>query len=311
MVLDRLSRHGIRTTGITDRIHVVHGNNRGRSPFCNVFLILDTVNVLFDTGCGVDLIEKLCSEVRIDRVFVSHSHLDHTAGCRFLQDSGSEIMASQENSDSIATAELLALRFVGEELRDTWMETYPPLTGFRDFTVSETYSHGQEFSSGHLRFTALYTPGHLNDHYCFWMPDEKILLGFDIDLSPFGPWYGNPESDISLFRDSIARVMDMPAEVYLPAHARPIRNPYIRKRLHAFAAFFDERDRQILDLLAQAEHMGIEDLVRHSPFYDADHASISDELLWFGEEQMIRKHLEGLADRGLVHEEGDRYWVRQ
>jgi glyoxylase-like metal-dependent hydrolase (beta-lactamase superfamily II) len=308
MILDKLTAQGIRITSVTDSLHVIHGNNRGRSPFCNAFLVLDTVNVLFDTGCGLDIIEKICSEVRIDRVFVSHSHLDHTSGCWLLQKtSGSEIMVPGEDSDTIATAELLAMRFVDEQLFTTWMETYPALTGFQDFTVTSTFSHEYEFSSGSMSFIALYTPGHLNDHYCFWSPDEKILMGFDIDLSPFGPWYGNPECDIALFKNSIARTMEIPAEIYLSSHARPLKNPYIKKRLQAFQAFFEERDRQILGLLSESPLVAIEDLVRLSPFYDADHASVSDELLWFGEGQMILKHLDGLMDKGLVTREGLSY----
>jgi glyoxylase-like metal-dependent hydrolase (beta-lactamase superfamily II) len=311
MTVQRLSSLGVRITSVTDRIHVIHGNNRGRSPFCNVFLVLDTVNMLFDTGCGMDILEKLLAEVRIDRVFVSHSHLDHTAGCRLLQEKGCEIMVPEENSDTIATAELLATRFVGDGLFDTWMETYPALTGFRDFEITGTFSHDQEFSSGHAGFVAISTPGHLNDHYCFWSPDEKVLMGFDIDLSPFGPWYGNPECDIDLFRESIGKVMAMPAEVYLSAHARPLRNPYITRRLETFASFFDKRDRMILSLLEEAPSMSIEELVRVSPFYDADHACLTDELLWFGEEQMIRKHLARLKEKGTIHEEGGRYSIRR
>jgi len=312
MTLEKLTARGLRLTTVTDRLHVIHGNNRGRSPFCNSFLVLDTVNMLFDTGCGLDIIEKLCSVVPIDRAFVSHSHLDHTAGCRLLQElSGCEIMVPEENSDSIATAELLARRFVGDELFEVWMDTYPALTGFRDFTATGTFGHEHEISSGSLSFVALYTPGHLNDHYCFWIPEEKVLLGFDIDLSPFGPWYGNPESDIPQFRDSIARIRELPAETYLSAHAKPLKNPYIEKRLERFASFFDARDRVILGLLEDSPHMDIEDIVRISPFYDADHAGLSDELLWFGEEQMIRKHLEGLVEQGLVNEDGGRYGIRR
>lgn len=308
MILDKLTAQGIRITSVTDSLHVIHGNNRGRSPFCNAFLVLDTVNVLFDTGCGLAIIEKICSAVRIDRVFVSHSHLDHTSGCRLLQNtSGPEIMVPEEDSDTIATAELLAMRFVDEHLFATWMDTYPALTGFKDFTITSTFSHEYEFSSGSMSFIALYTPGHLNDHYCFWSPDKKILMGFDIDLSPFGPWYGNPECDIALFKNSIAQVMELPAEVYLSSHARPLKNPYIKKRLNTFGAFFEERDRQILGLLSQSPLVAIEDLVRLSPFYDADHASVSDELLWFGESQMILKHLEGLMEKELVVQEGECY----
>jgi hypothetical protein len=57
--------------------------------------------------------------------------------------------------------------------------------------------------------------------------------------------------------------------------------------------------------------MGIENLVRLSPFYDADHASVSDELLWFGEEQMILKHLDGLMNKGLIVREGEHYQVNR
>ncbi|HVN72909.1 MAG TPA: MBL fold metallo-hydrolase, partial [Desulfomonilia bacterium] len=259
---------------------------------------------------GHDIIKKICAEVPIDRAYLSHSHLDHTSGSRLLQDSfNTEIMVPEENSDTIATAELLALRFVGEQLFTAWMETYPPLTGFENFTVTSTFNQELEFSTGSLRFLALYCPGHLNDHYCFWVPDKKILLGFDIDLSPFGPWYGNPECDISLFKNSLAEMMEIPAEVYLSSHARPLRKPYIMKRLQSYSAFFEERDCQIMGLLSQAPPMGIDDLVRVSPFYDADHASVSDELLWFGEEQMIRKHLEGLIEKELVVQEGELFRI--
>jgi len=310
MTIDKLTAQGIRVTSVTEKLHVIHGNNRGRTPFCNVFLVLDRMNILFDTGCGTDIIEKLCNTVRIDQVFVSHSHLDHTSGCWLLQkESSTEIMVPEDNSDSIATAESLAMRFVGEDLFTTWMETYPALTGFKDFTVTSTFNQEHEFSSGTLDFMAIYTPGHLNDHYCFWLPSEKILLGFDIDLSPFGPWYGNPECDISLFKDSITQIMEMPAEIYLSSHARPLKNPYILKRLAAYAAFFEERDGQILALLGESPLVTAADIVRLSPFYDADHATVSDDLLWFGEEQMVRKHLQRLMERGQVVQEGDRYRI--
>lgn len=311
MILDKLTAQGIRITSITDRLHVIHGNNRGRTPFANAFLVLDKVNVLFDTGCGHDIIGKILSLTGIDRVYVSHSHLDHTAGSRLIQDlSGAEIVVPAEAGSSIAQTELLAVRFVGEPLVKVWMETYPPITGFQDFTIGSTFSHGQEISTGSLRFVALHTPGHLIDHYCLWEPDERILLGFDIDLSPFGPWYGNPESDIPAFRRSVVEIQALPAETYLSSHARPLKTPYIAKRLNAYASFFEERDEQILGLLARGELKGIEEIVRLSPFYSADHSQ-HDRMLWFGEEQMVKKHLQALLERGLIVQENDLYRIRK
>jgi len=303
-----LARAGIRFTEITDRLFVIHGNNRSRSPFSNAFLVVDTVNVLFDAGCGAGILETLCATVRVDRLFLSHSHLDHTAGSKLVSRlASSEIMVPEQSSESISSADLLARRFVGEELAPLWMETYPPLTGFEDFDISGTYDHAYELATGHMRFTAIATPGHLEDHYCFFEPDLGILLGFDIDLSPFGPWYGNPESDIEAFRSSIAHIRGLDVQVYLSSHARPLKPPYIERRLSAYEQAFDERDSQILGILSEVSSMTLEEIVRRSPFYDADHANLADELLWFGEEQMVLKHLERLVSRGMAARHGTLY----
>lgn len=309
MILDRLQSHGIRITSITEKLHVIHGKNRSRTPFANAFLVLDKTHVLMDSGCGLDIIRTLADEVGIDLVINSHSHLDHTAGNHLLQEiSGSGIMVPAECRDTISRADLMAVRFVGEPLKHIWMETYPSMTGFKDFTINATFAHEQEINTGTMRFIALHTPGHLDDHYCFWEPDERILMGFDIDLSPFGPWYGNPECDIPAFKQSIIRVQAMPSEIYLSSHARPLKNPYIVKRLNAYVSFFEERDKQILSLFSSGQGMNMEEMVKRSPFYDADHSQL-DRMLWFGEEQMIRKHLEGLIEKGLVIQEGELFRI--
>jgi len=46
MILDKLNAQGLRITSVTDKLHVIHGSNRGRSPFCNSFLVLDRMNIL-------------------------------------------------------------------------------------------------------------------------------------------------------------------------------------------------------------------------------------------------------------------------
>ncbi|HPP80123.1 MAG TPA: MBL fold metallo-hydrolase [Deltaproteobacteria bacterium] len=301
---------GIACTEVTERIFVIHGNNRSRTPFSHSFLVLDTVNVLFDAGCGLDVIERLLGLVRIDRLFLSHSHVDHTAGCRLMNEkTDCEIVVPETSSDTIANAELLARRFVGDDLVPLWMETYPVLTGFRDFSFHSTYDHAYELRTGHLTFLAVPTPGHLEDHTCFFEPDRRILIGFDIDLSPFGPWYGNPESDIDAFRAFISRIRELKPEIYLPSHAKPVRSAHFEKRLARYEASFDERDRLILAMLTETPGMDLGAIVRRSPFYDADHSTITDELLWFGEEQMVQKHLDRLLLAGVIRCDRGRYLV--
>jgi len=305
MDIDKLRLSGIKVTTITDTIHVIQGNNRSRSPFSNAILILDKTHALIDPGCGTEITQKIARTIGIDIVITSHSHPDHTAGVHLIQEiSNPHVAVPQEHAQSIYSADSLALRFVDKDMVQLWKDYYLPITGFRDFTPTMCFAHGHEFSFGENRFIALHTPGHLEDHYCLFEPDQKIVAGFDIDLSPFGPWYGNPESDIDQFKESIDLVSRLDAEIYITSHSKPVKDAYISKRMDTYTKAFHERDDTILRAMSMNNWSDLEDIVMQSPIYQVDH-SRPDRLLIYGETQMVLKHIQGLAEKGrIIHQDG-------
>jgi glyoxylase-like metal-dependent hydrolase (beta-lactamase superfamily II) len=300
-----LTALGLKTTPITGTISVIHGNNRGRSPFSNAVCILDRTRMLMDTGCGHDIVQRLREGVGIDRVILSHSHPDHTGGTWLFESlPGTEVSVPREGAESISSADRLALRFVGQELARLWKETYLPVTGFRDFSYASQFCDRTEFPLGENRFIALHAPGHLDDHYCLWEPDRKILIGFDIDMSPFGPWYGNPESNIALFRESLAMIKSLPLEIYISSHARPMKGPHFLKRIAQYEATFEARDQLVLDALPPGKPASLDEIVDKSPIYTVDYTLHPDLMLRFGESQMVEKHLIRMAGLGLIEADG-------
>jgi len=301
MDIAELKAAGIRIVSVNEHIHVVQGLSRGRSPFSNSILVLDKRKVLIDTGCGASIIEKLLSLVRFDLVLNTHSHPDHTGGNWIVRERGeARIVVPEDCVDTIGCMEKLSVRMMGTALAELWKTEYLPITGYRDFTPDGTYGDGAEFELGAIKLVAVHTPGHLRDHYGFFEPASGTMIGGDIDLSPFGPWYGNAESSIDAFQSSVARLLDMPISTYISGHARPVHEPYLRRRLQAYLAVFDERRAGILALIPEGRWITLEELVYASPIYHWDYRNHIDWFLCNGETHMIGKHLYDLVRSGAI-----------
>jgi glyoxylase-like metal-dependent hydrolase (beta-lactamase superfamily II) len=307
MPIKKLISNGIKITDIDEQIHIIHGLNRSRSPFSNSFLITDRINLLLDAGCGISIIETILENIKIDLAVLSHSHPDHTSGSWLLNRTGTSIFVPCENADSIGNADKLANRMVGSELSEAWKSEYLPATGYKDFTFAGTFGSGHEFSAGKVRLTAISAPGHTNDHYCLWESEKRLIFGFDIDLSPFGPWYGNPESDIGLFLKSIAEIKALPFETYISSHAKPANRAHALRRLETYESVIESRDRLIFDLMPQEMPLKASDITWISPIYGCDYKTKMDKILFYGETNMVSKHLARLSDMGRITLQDDAF----
>ena len=307
-----LKAAGIKLVSIDERIHVVQGLGRGRSPFSNSIMVLDKRKALIDTGCGLPIIEKLMELVRFDLVLNTHSHPDHTGGNWIVRErSEARIVVPEDEQDSIGSMDKLSVRMMGAHLGEIWKREYLPITGYRDFTPDGVYGDGAEFDLGALKLVAVHTPGHLRDHYCFFEPASGTMIGADIDLSPFGPWYGNAESNIDAFKASVDRLRNMPIATYISGHAKPVHEPYLGRRLKAYLAVFDERQADILALIPEGRWITLEELVYASPIYHWDYHSHIDWFLCNGETHMIGKHLYDLERRGTIVQSPDGFAYRR
>ncbi|OPZ60242.1 MAG: Hydroxyacylglutathione hydrolase [Deltaproteobacteria bacterium ADurb.Bin510] len=295
MDLDVLKMQGLSFFEITERISLVQGDGRGRNPYCSALLIRDEVTALIDSGLGHGPLRALLAAVHIDVLFNSHSHPDHIGGNWIAAEQGCRIVVPEQSFATIGSAERLALRFMGPERAAEWIEQYVPLTGYRDFQPDASFCDGQVLDFGRTRLTAIHAPGHLSDHYCFYEPNLSLLVSSDIDLSPYGPWYGNRESDLNLFRESLALVTDLEPAVIAPSHARPVRGLHVAKRLNAYAAALDERERLIASLLPD-EPFTAEQLARLTPI--SGPLALSDSLIFEWETEMVRKHLDEMVRAG-------------
>lgn len=286
---------------LCEHIFFVAGENRGRFPACHGLLLKGNETVLIDAGVGEARIAEIDRTDRIDVLIVTHSHPDHIRHWYLLEDR--LIVMPRETPDSVADLDRLGQRFMGSADAGKEWARYVRTFGVRGVRKPDRrYSDGEVLELGGCRLEAIRAPGHLTDHYCFFDRATRTLLTTDIDLTSFGPWYGNPEADIETFRDDVKRVMSLPYERVCSSHRMPITgdaSEYFQKFLESFS----RQSRAVLDLCDPPA--SLEDIVAASPIYGN---GLADKFLQKAfETTMVKKNIEILLRDGSLEEQRGRY----
>ncbi len=288
---------------ISDHLWLVPAMNSGRFPFAQSVYVDAERKLLFDAGLGPQLMGQFIREYHVDIVIVSHSHPDHIAGCWMLVDSA-PLFVPAESAASFGQLDLLAARFIeGDEERTIWKALVTKVMGYRDCRFQRTYDAKSAFDLGSVKLVALHTPGHLQDHYCFFEVNSGVMLLFDIDLSPYGPFYGHRESDVGAFEASIQFVRSFSPQIAVSSHMGILRKG-VDEALAEFGSRFSRREDQLLEMLK--EPCTLDALASEVPFSKGFHPKLKP-LAVYWDKQMIRKHLDRLVEAGQVVPNGDRF----
>lgn len=283
-------------------VSVFFGTKNGKYPDGNQVIVrggdtrvaLDTLMVSNHIGPEFDT---------ADLVVMSHVHEDHMAGLHRLP--GVPVHVHDDDLAAARTWEGLAASFgytdpaVMPDMRARFE---------RDFFYAPrpdaiAYADGATWDIGGLRIRAVHTPGHTAGHCALLVEPEGIAFIADIDLTGFGPYYGDASSTLAGFRRSLDLLPDLPAKVWITAHHRGVytdRAAFLAD-LAAYKAKLDEREQKLLAMLAERPKT-LAELVAgrliYPPHYQSPFVDTS-------EARTISQHLDELLADGRVRvEEG-------
>jgi len=173
-----------------------------------------------------------------------------------------------------------------------------------EIVLSRRLADGDRIDLGGISLETIHTPGHTPGHLSFFVPERQLLFAADVDLTPFGPFYGHDFADIGDFIQSIDTLKKIAAKTVLTGHAGPFSED-IAHRFEAYKQLIYERDRIILNRLKQAQ--SLEDLKGRNLIYRS-YPPGDPVAKWF-EQVHIEKHLQRLSELGKVRRD-DGKWIR-
>ncbi len=284
-------------------VWIVYGENRGRFPYAHSLYLVGERRLLIDTGAGSGLLQ-LAGQV--DHVYLSHCHRDHI-GANNLFD-GASFSIHPLDAPGVASAEgfyrLSGLEWIGESYWKIFNQerfTAAPITG--------EHNEGDRMDLGGLTLRVVHTPGHTPGHCAFLVEEYGLLFSADLDLSTFGPWYGNSASNLEQFQQSVQKVRSLAPSLLVTSHSSPVGTD-IDKKLKNYGAVIEKRHELICRLLRR-KAMTLEQLIDLKPIYGRHPEP--EALYRFFEGRMLLQHLEVLRGRKLVDyaEEEALYRARQ
>ncbi len=198
----------------SERVVVVRGLNPGpfTGPGTNTCLIgTGTRPFLLDTGDGregyVPLLEEaLTSECKLEEpgeIVVTHVHPDHIGGASAVL-------------ERFGPRAVHKMRWPGRDER-YGLELSP-------------IADGDVFETEGATLRAIHTPGHAQDHICFYLEEDRAVFSGDVVLGAGTSVIPQDGGDLGLYMDSLERLLDLDLDTIYPAHGPKITDPRAKIR---------------------------------------------------------------------------------
>lgn len=195
---------------------------------------------VIDPGPAIDAhIAALLDAVRnetVTHILITHTHRDHSPGARALQKAtGAATFGFGPHPGPAHLPDARKGINRVEEGAD------------RDFKPDQTIEDGATLSGPGWTVDALHTPGHIRNHLCFGLREEKILFTGDHVMGWSTSVISPPEGHMGEYFQSLAKLMPRDDDRYLPTHGPAVTNP--RPFVRAFVAHRRMREGQILSAI--------------------------------------------------------------
>ena len=240
-------------------------------PGTNTYLLGDEEVAVLDPGPAlpehIDAILDAGND-RIRWIVCTHTHPDHSPAWK-------------------AVAEATGAQVIGAS---------PPDDRFQDTTFKPTVElqHDYVLATKEFRLRAVHTPGHVGNHYCFFLEEEGMMFAGDHVMNGSTVVIIPPSGNMKSYIESLQRLLDYPLQFIAPGHGDVMPEPkatvdwLVNHRLM--------REQKVIDGLRKTGRAPLDELVKvvyddvDTSLHKMAQLSLSAHLIKLREENRAQQH---------------------
>lgn len=239
----------------------------------NAYILGTEKLTLIDPGpvidSNIDALVAYCAG-RLERVVVTHTHRDHCpAAMSIAATSGVPVFG-----------------------------TMPPPGDENDatFTPDVVLTDGQQIACDGVTLTAIHTPGHASNHFCFLIAEHGLLVTGDHIMNGSTVVIAAPDGNMAEYLQSLERLQGFEFNAIAPGHGDLILDPI--ENIRGIVAHRMARERKVLKAVQAVAPCTIDELLPHA--YD----DVDARLLPVARYSLCA-HVEKLLVEGVIYERNE------
>ncbi len=273
-----------------ENVTIFWGKRVGPLIYSNTILIeYGKTRIIIDPSADADSLKALANQENL--IVNSHYHGDHrrlnylfTRSNFFAPEQDAPMLASNRRfMDAIGIKE--------ERLAKQWFGVIKSIYNIVEHRITGVFRDNEYVIDRSYGIKAINLPGHTEGHSGFFIESASLTLITDIDLTSFGPWYGNDTSDIDAFVESIEKVKHIDSKYFMTSHTnRLYTKEQLIPLLDHYAAHIQKREETLLELIDKRGITSMDQLSKYGIIYP-EKSLINNSALVFFEKKMLEKHL--------------------